>query len=213
MDSIGKYFSANVNEAEAQQMSKDYEDSHREVRECLKKLRSWGEESQREFSSVSIGINNGINNLIEEVWGLRAQLSDTAKERNDLIQTVNILNMEIRKLSSELSIAQSLQKPVYTHNQDSREDMEVAFTDNLDLETSNIRNKSVEQDEHEYDAINSEQVEPDEEVTEDQVEETDQVCPKCKFEFSTNENLRIHLKNIHPELQLIQEIHQRGDYT
>ena len=38
----------------------------------------------------------------------------------------------------------------------------------------------------------------------------DHVCPECKFAFSSNENMIIHVKNIHPQLESSEES-QRGN--
>ena len=67
MEDIAEYSSANG--------------PHNEVRDSLKKLWSWREESQSKFSYISINIEKGINDLIEEVCALQVELTVTKKTR------------------------------------------------------------------------------------------------------------------------------------
>ena len=98
-------------------------ESHREVRASFKKLKSWKEESEREFSFISLSIEKGINDLIEEVSALQTQLSVTTKERNDLIETVSILSGEIKTLSTKLPKAPpSATKSLDPHDVDATEE-------------------------------------------------------------------------------------------
>ena len=57
-----------------------------DVRHLFTKLHSWREESQREFSNIinsqSTVIGEGIQNLVEEVNGLQAQLSIITQGRD-----------------------------------------------------------------------------------------------------------------------------------
>ena len=59
-----------------------------EVRHLFTKLHSWQEESQREFSNIinsqSTVIGEGIQNLVEEVNGLQAQLSIITQGRDSI---------------------------------------------------------------------------------------------------------------------------------
>ena len=87
------------------QVSKGLDDTQSEVRDLFKKLTSFKEESQRQLSDIINGctynISEGIKNLVEEVCDLKTQLSLTAKERDDLLETVDKLNGEIRHMSDE----------------------------------------------------------------------------------------------------------------
>ena len=99
-------------------------DSHRRIRDSFKKLQSWREESLREFSCISINVDEGINDLIEENCDLETQLLVATKERNDLIQTVNNLSCEITQLSTKLAMT-PLPNSVDTYSLE----MEVTNTD------------------------------------------------------------------------------------
>ena len=82
------------------------------ARDLFNELGSWQDESQKQFSNI-INLHNanlikGINDLVAEVYGLQSQLSNTAKERNVLIETVKNLNDEIRQLKSEAMLLQRL---------------------------------------------------------------------------------------------------------
>ena len=67
------------------------------------KLHSWREESQRELSNImnSQGtiIGKGIENLVEELSDIKAQLSIITQERNDLLETVESLNVKLQSFS------------------------------------------------------------------------------------------------------------------
>ena len=69
-------------------MSKSQKDCQGEVMDLFQKLASWKEESQRQFSNImnfhSTSITNGISGLVGEFFDLKAQLSVTTKERDDL---------------------------------------------------------------------------------------------------------------------------------
>ena len=134
----------------ASQVSENYNKHlHREVRESMKKLCSWREESQKEFSYISNSIDRGINELIEEVCGLRVQLAVTTKERNDMIHTVGTLSGEIRKLSVKLLETQPLTNIVDSNDQSSVEETmegKVTNTNEQDIETAKI-------DEYQDDAL------------------------------------------------------------
>ena len=116
---MGQYFYST--QVETHHANENYNKaSHREIKNAFKKLGSWREKSQKELSFISKSINNGINDLIEEVRDMEAELVATKKEKNDLIQTVSNLSSEIRKLSAELAVTQSLPipDPEDIHNQD-----------------------------------------------------------------------------------------------
>ena len=177
-------------------------DSHREVRESFQNLQSWMEESQREFSNISVGLNKGIRDLIEEVSDLRTQLSVTTKERDDLIHSVGNLRGEIRQLRANAFMM--LSKPVDMHYQDTDTEeanlkMEVADTNQQDAARSKksdaVEEEPIFNDDVSTDPLNVssfDDVNPSE----------DQICLECNFPFTTSENLMIHLKNIHSKLEM-----------
>ena len=203
MEVIEDYSSVNSKEAKVHKMSENYKASHRELRDAFKKLGSWRKESQRELSNISIGIEKGIGEIIEEVCGLESQLSIITKENNDLIETVHGLNMEVKRLTSELSHTQSLLNPAESHNLDMIEEDShkngAPDTDPLVVETSEIGSTSGEEENHAEEesnernefndstceAIKSEQVEP-EGMEQDGIDRiSDVICQDCKCVFST----------------------------
>ena len=67
MEDIGECSSFSSNGDERHQESENYKKdkgSHREVRDSIKKLCSWREDSQREFSFIGYSINMGANDLL-----------------------------------------------------------------------------------------------------------------------------------------------------
>ena len=106
-----------------------------EVWSLFKNLSSWKEESQNQIvniiNSYDRSIKKSIGNLVQEVCGLKTQLSVTAKERNALMETVNGLNDEIRQLNAKLVIADRLSEP---------EDMEetTPFIEEVQNDTGNM---------------------------------------------------------------------------
>ena len=64
-----------------------------EARGLFQKLWSWKEESNRQFTNIMKShcnnIDNGIKALVEEVYGLKAELSDVRQEKNVLLETVD----------------------------------------------------------------------------------------------------------------------------
>ena len=74
--------------------------------DLLEKLGSWREDSSRQFASIINSncnfINRGINELVEEMCGLKAQLAGMKNERNGLLQTIDKLTDENRQLKSKL---------------------------------------------------------------------------------------------------------------
>ena len=99
-------------------------DSQIEVRNLFDKLRSWREESQKEFSSIIINhsssINKGVNSLVEEVCDLKAKLSILTTERNDLLETVDNLRGEVQGLAAKLQTVQHFQEPKRSIDQDTK---------------------------------------------------------------------------------------------
>ena len=93
--------------------------SQQQVRDFFKKLMLWRDESQKQFFTIvnshSDSINEAINNLVEEVSDLQAQLSVTRKERNDLFEMMKKTRGKIQYPRENLPITQKQQEP---HNED-----------------------------------------------------------------------------------------------
>ena len=238
---MGDYSSLNINRTEAhtlnhQEVENTFvynKDPHKDARNSLKRLQSWREESQREFSNISICINKGINDLIEEICALQDELSVTRKERNDLIQTVSNLSGEIRKLNTKLNITKPVENDLHNIEEESLE-MEVTDTDQEQDVDKSVRSSEDEDNEENIDNDwDIEQVALDKEIinSKNELVETgtklnenvnslslpagskhsydnnseNHICPECRFAFSTNENLKIHLRNLHPPPRLRDE--------
>ena len=96
-------------------------DSKTELSYLFNKLDSWKEASLREFSKIvnshRSNINNGVNDLVEEVCDLKARLSVITKERNDLLDKVDVLGGEIMELSDKLTREKSFPDPDENHAQ------------------------------------------------------------------------------------------------
>ena len=103
--------------------SKNQRACQNETRDLFKKLMSWREESNQQLykiiNSHSRNIDNGIQDLVEEVGGLKAELSDMREEKTVLLQTVDDLHNEIRQLNVKL---QALPEPGHYLNMDIQEE-------------------------------------------------------------------------------------------
>ena len=81
------------------QKSKGKMDCQSEASDLFKKLSDLRVEFDGQFSNIinshSSNINDGIQDLYEEVCGLKIELSDMRKERKVLLETVDNLNGEI----------------------------------------------------------------------------------------------------------------------
>ena len=138
-------------------MNESHKDGRSEAKDLFMKLNSWKEESQREFSTFMFNtyaefsniissqspiIDQGIDNLLEEVSDLKAQLSIMTQERNDLNETVENLSCRNRKLSDKLE--ENLSKNIQeiggsaVHNPETKEEEE-------HLNYGKISNKTVQQ--------------------------------------------------------------------
>ena len=82
------------------------------------------EESQTQLTKIINSYDNSIkksfSDLVQEVSGLKTQLSITTNERNVLMETVNNLNDEIRQLNVKLLDANPLSEPEHD-NEDLQE--------------------------------------------------------------------------------------------
>lgn len=77
-----------------------------EAKDLFEKLTSWKEESYEHISTIinshSNSISTRIGSLVEEVCGLKDEVLDLKKERTVLLETIDLLNSEIRQLSDNL---------------------------------------------------------------------------------------------------------------
>ena len=85
-----------------QRMIENQKDLQCEVGNFFKKLILWREESQKQFFTIvnshGNSINEAMNNLLKEVSDLHAELSDTRKERNDLITLIESMKITNGKI-------------------------------------------------------------------------------------------------------------------
>ena len=91
-------------------MTKGQKDCQRQVKELIKKLDSWRDESHRQVSNIisshSKNIDNNINELVDEFSELQAQVSVLREERNVLLETIKNLNGEIKQMSVKIPLAE-----------------------------------------------------------------------------------------------------------
>ena len=191
-------------------------DCQREVGNLFDKLGSWRDESHKQISDIinfhSSSINKGINDLVKEVGDLQAELSVTKKERNVLLDTVENLNGEIRHLSAKLPVTQPLPEPEDNLSPDVREEA-ISDTTEHYIERPRIESETAKEEEcldygDIFDENDQQQILKSPENTSE-----DFVCSECNFVFSTQENLTIHLKNVHPKLNEVstgQSVHKMG---
>ena len=116
MDHIAKHSSANkLVQNLKYEVNKSQKDSQGEVGDMFKKLSSWMEETQRQFSnsinSYAQSMGEELNDLAEEICDLETKLSVITKERDDLLNTINNLSGEIRQWSAKLPAMPSLPEP------------------------------------------------------------------------------------------------------
>ena len=127
----------------------------------LQKLSSWREDSIGQFSSIINSncnfINRGINEMVEEICGLKAELAVVKNERSALIQTVN----KLKKINDEIwnmnTKSQPLPQPEGNLDHDSQDANGIPENNCI---KNNLRNH-----------VNSEG--KDDEMMEDHIEETD----------------------------------------
>ena len=91
------------------------EECQSEVEHLLDKLCSWRAETNRQLSDIMDShtdrIKKGINHLAEEVCDLRTKLSIITEERSQLLNNINRLSIENKKLRDVIQIVQPLQSP------------------------------------------------------------------------------------------------------
>lgn len=194
------------------------------MRDVFEKLISFSEESHRQFSDIiecyGSNLSKGIDELIEEVSDLRAELSLVRQEKTVLIETVGNLNGEIRQLSGKLqsvnhssdadhlSVNEGYDGAAADESYDMREVQDLTHDIAHDMDVFAVEQeqsyKAVE-DKDLKDSISISQFhtqlsdKPDinEEGKCDSAYSEHLVCPECKLELSTKENQRIHIQNFH----------------
>ena len=185
------------------------------------------------LTSYCGSIKKELYDLTEEVSDLQAQRSVITKERNEMILAVDKMNGEIDQLRAQLLTARALpepeedcQDPVMpkVERPDELEydgEMEVQESHQISNKTpgkQSCEDSEVRASQHQnkfsfdgpddlYDTSWEDFVHEDANDKEHGREEEviyDYISPACDFEFSTNENLQLHLKNIHSSLELIE---------
>ena len=226
-----------------QRVNSSQSDCMGEVNDIFEKLASWKEESLTQWSKVihlhHESVNKGIDDLVEEVDRLKAQLSASTKERNNLIETVKILSDEISTLNSKLLFAQSSFEPEQNdvHNT-SETDLEEVKEELV--ETPTIRNEkedfaevvqdqtaleqhgfylNVEQNSNELSVnlTNDEHVSVNEdypkETVQDCTESDNHVDSESNLEISPEKMLKIPVKNVHTMLDSNEVTAEEQDET
>ena len=77
-----------------------------ETKDLFKKLRLWREESNMQLYKImnlhSRNIDNRIRDLVEEVGGLKTELSEKLAEQKGLLETIDTMDNEIMQLKAKL---------------------------------------------------------------------------------------------------------------
>ena len=187
--------------------------SQNEIYDLFEKLISWRDESHKEISSIinshNSTVKKGINDLVKEVNNLQDELSVIRKERHVLLETVENLNGEIRHLSTKSK--KPSQDKEFDHNQDLKQEdcSNTKFLDDRNT-CEAIRRPEIPSDQSElidssdYEDISDQNADEVISNTEDDIPE-DFICSVCNFAFSSNENLAIHVKNVHANPDLSEE--------
>ena len=216
-------------------MSNSHEDSQSDVSDLFSKLDSWMEESRRQFCTIinshNRSITMGVDNLVEEVGRLKNELSAVKNEKNVLIETVNCLNGEIRRYSARAHETKKshdtqtidgskIESPVKTeedifepeihkelYSEELNNDGDIAeMLVNQEKNLNNYRSNL-------NDSSNTESQVTQEGTVNDSGDSTvsdESVCPECNFVFSTGDNMRIHIDNVHSKVEQ-SEVLQRED--
>ena len=167
-----------------------------EVRNFFNNLSSWREVSQRHFSNIieshSNTISEAINDLVEEVSDLKAQLSVITKERNDLVKTVDSVNIEKKQLREKLLLIQGLAE---SGENDAREEERIPV-DIIDggeqgQDNSRISNENEEQVDTEDFGQTVEQ--DDNNLLNEQIYK----CKQCSYTSVYEIQLKKHKKEVH----------------
>ena len=176
----------------------------------FEQLSSRRDESYKQISDIinshNSAIKEGIGNLVKKVSDLQDELSIMRNERNVLLETVENLNGEIRHLNAKMSITPSENIINQDITMDEETELQMPKTVVHDLESADVK---IEADEETNESVSNHTVDK-EIITSPENTLGDFVCPECKFVFSSNEYLIIHVKNIHPQLDTSEES-QRGN--
>ena len=95
-------------------------DSRTEVRSFIQKLNSWREDSQREFTNIVDSYSDSINKSIDD---FAEQLSVITGERNELLEKVDNLNVEVREMRAKKTNAQPVTESESDLNKDTLEEV------------------------------------------------------------------------------------------
>ena len=172
-----------------------------EVRDLFEKLSSWRDESEKQITGMinshSSSISKGISDLTKEVCDLQAELIAIRKERNVLLDTIENLNDEIKHLNKKSCrtppSTKSEDNSAHSHNislDETSPDLEIPDTTEYITEELNVQCETIKE-EHLYEGNISYQ---DANVDFD--------CSECNLPFSCEENLKLHLENLHSKLDL-----------
>ena len=86
-------------------MSNGQSDGQIDVGDMFGKLMEWRSESNRQFMDIldshRSSISKGMNNLVEEIFELRGELSVIRKEKAILLEAVDDMKSERRQMSAK----------------------------------------------------------------------------------------------------------------
>ena len=166
-----------------------HKDSHSDIRELLKKLRSWKEESQRQFSNIishhmsRYHLTTNYQGFHNDVRDLFQKLDSWRKETH--CQFSNIMNSHksrINKGVKEMVEENCLEAQFSVAMEETNDSIE--RVNNLSAGISD-KMHIIQQ------LLNS---------AETQNQDDNSFCPSCNFLFSNSEIFKIHMKNNHSEL-------------
>ena len=189
-----------------------------EVREVFEKLIDWRNECHRQFSDIVDShrgsISKRVDELVEEVCELKSQLTVVEKEKTILIETVDNLNREMREMKSsykhlqghEENSNQSIGEKDGSHDDISVKMEPVLDSGELDpLTKERAQANNLVLNQKDSSSIlsttvhNNDKSDYHKKADGNYFNSDELVCMGCNFEFSTHENLLIHIKNVHSE--------------
>ena len=148
-------------------------------------------------------LRNGISDLVNEVGDLKDELTAMRKERIVLLETVEIMNGEIRHLRTRVPKQPSQEEAVihFTKEESPNEDKLHENDTFDDIEGSRGPTEANElissSDQETISVQNEEKHIPN--TAENTSEEF--VCLECNLALSSNENLAVHMKDVHYSLK------------
>ena len=157
-------------------------------------------------------LSNGIKQRSDALSSPQASSESREIQSNDTPRTISPSSeaehdVEIFTISSEIGDQDyiAFNESQDLNNDEERRDKEMTNDkDNEEYRRENDTTKGNKRKEIPTDLTdNSQQYES--KCSKNIVPHDDHVCPECNFAFSTSENLEIHLKNVHPKLELIND--------